>query len=134
MLLHSDTFDYSPRKPKARPGSEYCEDFRRYPLFRGVNRAIFIEPDEGMRLISPIPCRKGGNLFPTPRSLKISSRSHGKMEKLALLFAEELPPSKGHILLLRLILEFLYTAMPRFRWIFLGRIHNVHLYARVSNS
>lgn len=104
-----------------------------------VNRAVFIdEPRWGARNppSQPILSRRfleGWQSSPFFHDPKISSRSHGKIEKLTPLLAgvferllARIAPS-AHTRFPLYDTPRRFRAMPRFRWIFRGRIHNVHL-------
>lgn len=88
-------------------------------IWRSSKSRFSSSPTKGCatsRRLSPIPCRKGGNLSPTPRSQDFLSISRqDRKARPAVRRGASIDTIEGHILLLRLILDFLYTAMPRFR-------------------
>lgn len=145
VLAHSDTSDYSPRKPKCAPGtnivrgipdvilysakiwrSSKSRDFHRRTRRKGAHTPSATSHQFHVRRVAIFPLLHDPPRFP----FKITRRDR----KARPAVRRGASTIEGRILLLRLILDFLYTAMPWFWWIFLGRIHNVHLYARVSNS
>lgn len=148
VLVHSDTLDYSPRKPKYAAGtnivrripdvilysvkiwrSSKSRDFHRRTRRKGAQHTLPAASHQfHVRRVAIFPLLHDSPRFP----LKITRRD--RKARPAVRRGTSTDTIEGRILLLRLILDFLYTAMPWFRWIFLGRIHNVHLYARVSNS
>lgn len=111
-------------------------DFHRRASTSGAQpgRLSWSRPGRVAIFLSPL-------LFPPPhpapcvfRDPKISSRSHGKIEKLTPLLAgiprrpssaRIAPPAHTRFPLYDAPRRF--RAVPPFRWIFLGRIHNVHL-------
>lgn len=135
---HSDTPDYSSRA-KSTPRWRIWGGFQTLsiipPRHGGrVNRAIFIdELAEGcalLRLLLSASCRKGGNLPRLPRSEDFLSIPHRDRKAHP---AEERRSFFQHHRRIAPLDSYSIssmpraTAMPRFRWIFLGRIHNVHL-------
>lgn len=119
---HSDTPDYSPRAVSTTRGANIVrggfQTLSIIPQRHGgrVNRAIFIDEPRPRRCATPspcLPCRfsalEGWQSSPVFHDPKISSRSHGEIEKLTPLFARGIPRRRRRASLLRLILDFLYT-------------------------